>query len=215
MQYQYCPNNPEQYATNLRREQGTRNLKWDNARGQDVLIVQTTFGSSAETIIEELCVLMESAALSNEKYTELKPCVWVRFVSAADKARMGGCPINNEASTYTVFACSVEGNICKIYAPQNQAMISPHCNVPMDIHVEVMPHTLTKGLFKKTEVHTGYYRMVFPREVAGGYNSGDLYYHVDGMKVPVTRQMIEQETVYIKTSQRPELVSRNKGLVLI
>ena len=47
MQYQYCPNDPQRYATNLRREQGTRNLLWDNARGQDVLLVQTPFEMDA------------------------------------------------------------------------------------------------------------------------------------------------------------------------
>lgn len=59
MQYQYCPNDPQRYATNLRREQGTRNLLWDNARGQDVLLVQTPFEMDAVDLMEELCRRME------------------------------------------------------------------------------------------------------------------------------------------------------------
>jgi len=215
MQYQYCPNDPDRFATNLRREHGTRNLKWDNAKGQDVLLVQTPFGSSAVEVIEELCLRMAKTALAPDKYTELLPGVWVRFVTAADKARMGGCPIHAEACTYTVFSCFTEGETCSIYAPQNQAMISAYCNIPLEVPVTVAEQTRVEGLFKKRTVSTGYYTIAFPQGLDSGYKDGDLIYRIRDFAVPITRQMLEQGTVYIKTDIKPEVVSKNKGLKLI
>ena len=87
MRYRYCPNSADWYATNLRQDRGTGNLTWDNNRGQDVLIVQTPFEYNAENLMEELCQLMEEAVLQTDSYTEVKTGVWVRFVTAADKAR--------------------------------------------------------------------------------------------------------------------------------
>lgn len=215
MRYQYCPNDPVRYATNLRREQGTRILKWDNARGQGVLLVQTPFECSAEDIMEELCEIMGRTVLQTDKYTEVKPGIWVRFVTAANKARMNGCPINTEASTYSVFSYSTEAGVCSIYAPQrNQAMISAYCSIPMQIHVDVREETKTEGLFIKKVVRTGYYTLTFPQDLAGGYRDGDLVLRVGSLEIPVTRQMLEQGQAYVKTNLRPDIVSRNKGLEL-
>lgn len=214
MKYQYCPNDPEHYATNLRREQGTRNLKWDNARGQDVLLVQTPFECSAIDIIEELCNRMEKVSLTPDKYTEIQPSVWVRFVTAADKAKMGGCPINAEACTYTVFSCCVENDTCLIYAPQNQAMISAFCNIPMEVHINVEEQTRVEGILKKRLVSTGYYTIAFPKGFDAGYKDGDLTYRIQDFTIPITRRMLEHGIVYIKTERKPDVVSKNKGLKL-
>lgn len=216
MRYQYCPNNPERYATNLRREQGTHNLKWDSARGQDALIVQTPFKCSAVEQIEELCGLMEKANLQPDQYTEIKPGIWVRFVTAADKAKMSGCPIHTDASTYSVFSCYTEGNVCSIYAPQqNQAMITAYCNIPMQVHIDVREQTRMEGFIRRRAVQTGYYTLAFPQDLAGGYREGDLAYRVCGLDIPITKQMVKQGVVYIKTSNRPEVISKNKGMNLV
>ena len=214
MKYQYCPNDPQRYATNLRREQGTKNLRWDNARGQDVLLVQTPFEMNAADLMEELCSQMEKTALHPNQYTEILPGIWVRFVTAADKARMGGCPLNAEACTYTVFSCCAENGVCSIFAPQNQAMISAYCNIPMELHVSVEAQTRIEGLFKKRAVPTGYFTILFPRGFHAGYVDGDLIYRIKDFTVPITRKMVEQGVVYIKTEVKPEIVSKNKGLML-
>lgn len=215
MEYRYCANDPSRFATNLRRDHGRPNLMWDNARGQDVLIVQTPFQQAAVGIIEELCEAMSRSSIHVDKYTEVLPGVWVRFVTAADKAKLGGCPIHNEASTYTVFSCATEGNVCCIFAPQNQAMISAYCDIPMQIHVTVSEQTRTEGLFKKRVVSTGYYMLSFPTGISNGCKDGDLAYKVCNITIPVTKQMLEQGTVYVKTNSRPEIISKNKGLKLI
>lgn len=217
MRYQYCPNDPERYTTNLLRERGTRNLRWESARGQDALLVQTPFEQRAEPMMEELCRLMERAVLPPDKYTELRPGVWVRFVTAADKARMNGCPINTEASTYTIFSCLTQGDLCSIYAPQgNQAMISSYCSIPMQIRVEMWEETRTEGpFFHRRTVPTGFYVISFPQEFAAGYHNGDLSCRVGDLEIPVTKQMLEQGLVYVKTDRRPELHSVNRGLELV
>lgn len=214
MRYVYCPNDPSRFATNLRRDQSKPNLMWDNARGQDVLIIQTPFQQNAVSVIEELCKAMSKVTIHPEKYTEVCPGVWVRFVTAADKARMGGCPIHNEASTYTVFSCVTEGDICSIFAPQNQAMISAYCDIPMQIHVTISEETKTEGWLKKKVVSTGYYTLSFPTGMANGFKDGDLAYKVRNITIPVTKKMLQQGTVYIKTDSRPEIISKNKGLKL-
>lgn len=214
MKYIYCPNDPQHYATNLRREQGTRNLKWDNARGQDVLLVQTPFEASAVDLIEELCSHMEKATILPDNYTEIQPNVWIRFVTAADKAKMCGCPLNMEACTYTVFSYCIEDEVCSIFAPQNQAMISAYCNIPMEVHVNVEEQTRVEGLFKKRTVSTGYFAVSFPKDFNPGYMDGDLTYRIKDFVIPITRKMVEQGVVYIKTKVKPEVVSKNKGLKL-
>ena len=97
MIYKYSPNNPARFATNLRRDKTTKNLMWDNANGQDVLIVQTPFGSSAVDYIEEICHLLPNVTLLPEKYTEELTGVWIKFVTAADKARNRGCCVAHTA----------------------------------------------------------------------------------------------------------------------
>lgn len=217
MRYQYCPNNPDRYATNLLREQGTRNLTWESARGQDVLLVQTPFEQRADGLMEELCRLMEQFPPLPGKYTEIKPGVWVRFVTAADKARMNGCPINTEASTYSIFSCFTQEDVCSIYAQQeNQAMISAYCSIPMQIHVDMWEQERTEGvLFKKRVVKTGYYIISFPQEFAAGYRDGDLACRVGELDIPVTKQMLEQGYVYLWTDRKPEIYSVNRGLELV
>lgn len=215
MQYQYCPNDPTRYATNLRRELGTRNLKWDNARGQDVLLVQTPFECNAVDIIKELCGYMEKIEILSDQYTEVRPGIWVRFVTASEKAKMGGCPINAEACTYTVFSCSMEQGICSIFAPQNQAMISAYCHIPMELHVSVEEQIRVEGLFRKRSVPTGYYMISFPQNYDSGYMDGDLVYRIREFSIPITKKMLEQGVIYVKTDIKPELISKNKGLKLI
>lgn len=215
MKYQYCPNDPQRYATNLRREQGTRNLKWDNARGQDVLLVQTPFETSAVDLIEELCNQMEQTTILPGHYSEIQPNIWVRFVTAADKAKLGGCPLNAEACSYTVFSCCMEDDVCSIFAPQNQAMISASCNVPMEVRIGVEEQVRLEGLFKKRAVSTGYYMISFPKGFEVGYINGGLIYRIKDFVVPITKMMVEQGVVYIKTEIKPEVVSINKGLRLI
>ena len=215
MIYQYQPNDPQRYATNLRREQGKQTLTWDHARGQDVILIQTPFRVNAAEKMEEICQAMTEKGVNGQRYTEVLPGIWARYVSATDKAKQGGCPLNAEASTYAVFACEMDGGTCNVYAPQEKGMIRFSCDIPMELHVDVIHQVRREGLFKKREVPTGYYTLVFPEGFVHSLRDGDLAYKVDGFKIPVTRKMVEQGTVFVKSEIRPEMVSCNKGVKLI
>ena len=217
MRYEYLPNDPQHFATNLRQDFQSKNLIWDNARGKDVLIVQTTFGVSAVEKMEELCSVLENTLVNKEKFTEIATGVWLRIVTASEKAKQNGCPLNGEASTYTVFGVmeDSDNNICKIFAPQNQAMITACCDVPLDIHVEISQQTREEGfLFAKKTVTTGFYSISFIDQIGAGYVDGDLCCEINKFQVPLTRKMLENRVVYVKSTVKPQIVSLNKGMQL-
>lgn len=215
MEYQCVSYDPGKYATNLRRDPVTQNLNWDSARGQSVLIVQTPFGQSASDRLPGICRSLSDLSLSPGKFTEVSDGIWVRMVSAADKVRNKGCPLNGEASTYTVFSCDMDNGVCRVYESQNQAMLSSFCDIPLKLHVEIRKIVRTEGRIRKREVDTGFYEISFPADFSCKYMEGSLYCQVGGLKVPVTRQMIEQKEFYLKTDARPVLISGNKGLQLV
>lgn len=215
MKVEYCPNDPAHFATNLRRANGTRTLKWDNAGGQDVILVQTPFECNAVDIIQDICAELEKREDLPQKFTEISTGIWVRLVTASEKAKMGGCTMNAEACSYTVFACTQETGGCILYEPQKQAMISPHCNIPKEVQVRVTEDVVMKGVFRKKAVPTGFYTISFGEGIAEGYMDGDLVYKIRDFSIPITKKMVEQRTVFVKTSTRPEILSTNKGLVVM
>ena len=215
MKYKCCPNDPEYFATALRRDGHTHRLTWDNARGQDVIIVQTTFGVSASAILNEICDALNNNEQPLTDYVEVMNGVWVCYVTAADKARNNGCRLNGEASTYTVFSCQKEYDICKIYQPNNQAMITQSYSIPLEIHVTIQKETRIEGLFRQHEVETGFYSVSFPPGLAAGYLTGSLCIKVYDFEMPVTREMLEQGTVFIKSAIMPRLIPKNKGIKII
>lgn len=215
MRCEYCPNNPERFATNLRRDLKTKNLMWDNAQGQDVIMIQTPFGENAVSRIVEICEVLEKMTVLPSKYTEIINGIWVKFVTAVDKARNNGCALNGEASTYTVLSYVIEDNVLKIYEPKDSVMISSFCDIPLELHVNVEKITRMEGFFKKKEVETGFYSMQFPTEFRNGYLDGSLLYKISDFEIPVTRGIVEQGIVYIKSDISPVLISKNKGIKLV
>lgn len=210
-----CPNNSDRFATNLRRDAVTKNLIWDNARGQDVLIVQTPFGKSAVLMLQELCDALEELDDLPEKFTEIFNGVWACHVSAADKARNKGCVLNGEASTYTVFSCWQDGDILNVYRPQDQAMISAFFDIPLEIHVDISKQIIVEGFIRKREVETGFYSMRFPSELVNVYMDGSLCYRIDDFEIPVTKEMIAQGLVYIESLEKPVMIPKTRGLKII
>ena len=222
MTYTYAPSNSNRFATNLMADKQKNRLTWDSSSGQEVLILQTPFGvnggSSAKelcgedrSVIECVCQKLETMTLEQNDYTEIFPGVWARFVTAADKVRLG-CPMHGEACTYSVYACDRDGEACLVYAQKDQAMISPFCNVPMEIYIEAEEDTVTKrSLFSRIEVPTGFYKICFPDNLLDGFTERTLWMYVDDVKLPVTREMVETGTVYVQTDVCPTFESDNRG----
>lgn len=208
-------NDPDRFATNLRRDNLTHNLIWDNAKGQAVLIVQTPFGQSAVSMLDEICKSLEAIDELSDKYFEVLNGVWVRYVTAADKARNNGCPVNGEASTYTVFSCCKIQSELSVYKPQDQKMISSFFDIPLKIHVDISKDVVYQGFFKKRAVETGFYCVRFPADLSNGYIDGSLSYIIDDFEVPVTKEMISQGTIFVKSKSRPEMKAKIKGLQIV
>lgn len=215
MRYECCPNDPKRFATALRRDAHTRNLFWDSSQGQDVILVQTPFGTDGSSMLEQICEALNKNQKPLNEFVEILNGVWVRYVSAAEKARNKGCRLNGEACTYTVFCAQQEGEVCRLYQPKNQAMITQSCSIPQEIRVTIQKLTRSEGFFRHREVDTGFYEMTFPSGLAAGYMDGSLCYRIKDFEIPVTKAMLETGTVYIKSAARPELVPKNKGLKII
>lgn len=224
MEYHYVPYDLNHYATDLQKDPKSNHLDWDSSPGQNALIVQTPYGVKATDVEEEitgsslpiiqvLCEKLPGMDWNEEEFTEIFPSVWVRFVTAASKVRMKGCPLHGEASTYSVFAYERSGDVFTIFTPRDQAMISPFCDVPVDVHVEIKKEKrVVKKLFRTIEEESGFYVLSFPDPVVDGYKDGTISVVVNGMDIPVTKTMLTVGNVYIKTNVRPELKTKNKGL---
>lgn len=214
MRCECCPNDANKFATGLRIGASNR-LIWDSAKGQDVLIVQTPFGQEAEEILSDICEALVDIELLSNHFIEILDNVWICYVSATDKAKNNGCALHGEGSTYTVFSCEQNDGLLRIYRSQIQSMVSPSCDIPLEMHVEIVRDLMTKGvLFKKT-VETGFYQMIFPTKLAEDYIDGSLSYRIGEFMVPVTKEMIRQGTVYIQSDIMPVMVPKNGALKIV
>lgn len=215
MDYIYLPYNPNRYATNLMRNQNK--LQWDSSVGQEVLIVQTPFGKKATDYIEDVCKLLSNGEklLVPEGYTELLSGVYIKFMTAAQKAQNGGCVLNGEASTYTVFSCyrDSEKDVCEIYSPQGNPMISPSCDIPLNVSIRVTKiKKIVKKIFSQYEEDTGFWKISFQRELSNAYIDNDLLYEVENFKIPINKKMVEQGEIFIYSNSKPRIYTNNPGL---
>lgn len=215
MDYRYLPYNPNRYATNLRRSQNR--LDWDCAGGQEVLIVQTPFGRRGKEYIEDICLRLsnDNTLLMQDGYTEISPGVCIKFVTAAQRAQNNGCLLNGEASTYTVFSCyrDIEKGICEVYTPQDNPMISPSCDIPLDISIQVVKiRKIVKKFFSQHEEDTGFWKISFQRGFANAYIDNDLVYKVENFEIPVNKRMLEEGDIYIYSNSQPLIYTKNPGL---
>ena len=210
----YLPKTPQRYAINTRHNKVTNCLEWDTPVGQSTLVVQCPFGERPVDKIDQICAALEQSAIEENVFTEILPNIFVRFISAADKGRLHGCPLNGASRTYMVFACDIEKEEYIIYEPQMQAMAAPYCDIPIDVKVEVLQQKKTVGWLKKEEVPTGFYIMEFIGESFGGYLDGDLQYKIADMHIPITNEMVKQRRVYIKSDIKPNVIAARKGIRL-
>ena len=218
MQFTYSPTVPAFYATMLRIDHTTFNLTWDSTKGQTVLVVQTPYGKSPLDQMEAICEKMSAASLAEDNYTEVMPNIWVRLVTAAQKVRNKGCPIRGLASSSTVFCCEMQGDACLVHAPQGPRNVSVDIPAQMNFSVQRQT-TMVKsgflGLGAAREVDTGFYSLTFLDPCPPGYQDGDIFFSMGGLRIPVTRAMLEQKVVYFKTPAPPMPETQNTGLQLL
>lgn len=212
--YQYRDYAPEHFATGLHLNRKSGLLVWESAPGQDSLMVQTPFGQPAADIIADICRAMDQTPPSREGFVSMLPGVGVRLFTAADKVRMGGCPLHGEASTYTVFgfAPDVGGAGGIVYGQEDQAMMTSFCDIPLEISVAIQEELKQEGRFRKRQVFSGFYRVSFPDGMEDGYPDGGLVYENGGLEIPVTQEMLEKKTIFIQSDQPPVFLAKCTGI---
>ena len=216
MKYVIYPNNPQRYATNLRYNPETKKLIWDSARGQDVLIIQTPYGTRVQAILNDLCAGLSRLDSLPSEFTEIEgvDSVWVCHVTAAEKVKNAGCHINEEAKTYTVMSYFNAEDVVQVFASNDQAMIHAFVDVPFEVHIDVSEEVRYEGWFRKKAVPSGFYRLEFPTGMTEKYVSGSICCSIDGFEIPITREMMRNETVYLETNIEPILVAKSNGIRL-
>lgn len=216
MDYEYCQNDINMFATNLLRDSRTGFLRWDSAKGRDVLIIQMPYGQRPLKLMNDLCQQMKNINFEQGKYCEIQHGIYGRFVSPGEKASRGGCPINGEASTYTIFCCDKDDvtGVCKIFEPTSQGMSSPFCDIPIKLSYRVKKMEHEGGFIRKRVVSNGFYKISFPDSSYDGYKDGDLFYQIGDLKVPITNTMLKRREFFVKSERIPEIYSSNTGLHL-
>ena len=217
MNYIYKPKDPAVYAVNLRAVRESRHLEWDIPPGQNTMIVQCPYGERPYEYMNKICDALENYSddTAVDDFFEVMPNVKIRFISAAEKGRLHGCPISDTSCTYMVFAVNTDENECDIYAPQIQAMTPPYVDIPTEVHVTVEEQTkINRWLFSKKEVLTGFYIIKFDKNTFHNYADGDLVYTVGSLQIPITSKMVSKGTVYVKSIEKPEIKANKSGISL-
>ena len=215
MKYEYCAPDAKYYATDLRVDVRRGTLQWISGRGQDVLLVRTAYQQNAEELMTEICRELSGIKSDDGKFIELKNHAAVRHVSVMERIRENGCPLAGLARRYTVFACADDGRTRKVYAHRTQTVSSPCCDVPLQLRPEVQTLTRKRGFLRKTDVPTGYYRLIFPLPCDSSFADGDLEYRAGGVAIPVTRRLYEAGEAYVQSPETPVFAARRPGIELI
>lgn len=220
MKVEYCPYDSGRFAIGLHSVDGGSRLEWASAAGQDVIMVRMPFGQLPDERMAELCESLAAVELIRNQYVTVCPDISVRLITAADRAREGGCLVAVRPASYAVYSCQCSGGtVQKIFAPQMNAMNRHYCHVAMETTVvveQLMEENKLRTLIRKPSLTpTPYYMLHLPKDIVDSYHDGDMLYTVDGLEIPITREMLKQGIVYVMTyDRRPQVKSNNPGLTL-
>ena len=214
------PYDPTHFATQLHLLESDQRLDWAISSGQSVLLIRTPFYQVVDNSLDKLCDALNKKDVMPTQYTELAPDmpdVWIRAVSASEKAKMGGCTLLDKPATYTVIAYDQKDEEVFLYMPQANTMNKHFCHVSFS--VEIMVRRVmqeAKRLFRSNEFYeTPFYMISFPNSIADLYHDGDIYYEIDHLVIPITKDMIKNGAVYIQSGEtKPVIKTQNPGMKL-
>ena len=217
MKYNFLSDVHEFPAINIKAFSDTQTLNWDGAHGSNVIIIQSLFKVDVIDIMDDICKNLSNIKFELNKYIDISKDISIRFVTIGEKNKDNGCPLNGGASRYTILNYEIENDACNIYTPTENSMFSYFCDIPSKTEVKISKETQIKTkFFKKIEVPTEFYKLSFITDVYGGYEDGDIYYSIhDNVNIPITKEALERQQVFIKTSYPPKLYSKNEGLKII
>ena len=224
MEYRYLKYDPQYFSFNLRLTTGENRLTWEGAARQDALLVQTPFEQDALDYIQQFCKRQEGweDVSRRPEYFPVEKGIFFRFVTAAERSRDGGCPLNGRACTYTLFSCRKrEANgaeICEVFEPLIQTMNPVVCHVPHKIPVSLTRVPERRNLFQRV-FHlegnaTPVYQISFP-DRDDSCEDGDLIYQVGKFVYPILHEMYQAGRFYVRSREKPVIKSRNPGLSVV
>lgn len=219
--YIYVESDQSCWANNLRKSvnNGIYTLKWDAAPACGFLLFKSDLDADIANRIESLCEKMTDMNFTNSNvYTEIDKGIFVKSLPFGIKNTTVV-----DSGRYYVYACKKEGDIYKVYAPPTSGMGEHFADifVKLEINVSIREENkeVTEGMLfnKKTYLKpSGFYFVSFMDGFdVSKYKDGDIYYMVHGVKIPITKIMIEKKEIYIKTDNRPELKTDNRFLEVI
>lgn len=218
--YTYVDFNPACWANNIRTNTagGKYTLKWDAAPACGFLLFKCDPGKDIEDRMDDLCkILTDMNFIGSNDYTEIDKGIFVKTLPVGRKE-----VIVSDSGRYYVFACKEENGVYKVYAPPTGGMGEYYTDVivKLEMHITVGEYKeeIVEGLFRRRTVFkpSGYYYVRFSDDLdVTRYIDGDVYYVAHGVRIPITRAMIEQNEIYIKTDIRPELETDKDFLEVI
>ena len=216
MTYQYCEYDEKRFATALRQDSVNGHLKWDSAAGQSVMVFRSPYGEDLLSQMEALCAAMTGKPLPEGYFQPVTPEIQVRYLTAVDKARSQGCPLQGEGYRYTVISCLADGECCRLFAPQQNVMNRPFCDVPVTIQASVEPVMAGGGLFGglfrcllgRGQEFSGFYHISFKMDHPDDYPNGGISVCCGEMTFPVTKEMV-REGFCLPASEKPRLLFRD------
>ena len=179
-------------------------LKWDNrAPIEETLIVSVPIGRvdihDINGFIEKVVSVLEDRHIdiSHGEYTNLPGSdVWLKRVTNVEKVSFNGCLAYQPARTYIVLAVENRGDETIIYKPlRDDSTII--VDFPLKVCYEVGTFNNSINVGRRT-INEEYFALKFFCDYINSYRDGMLAYVVNGVKISITRQMIERQVVYIR-----------------
>ena len=225
MRYEYQNYDPQYYAQHYSHQLYFNDFKgilqWNGAPQQDALLLQMPVGRDAIAYMRALCARDEELPFPQAtEYLRLEKSVSLRYVSAMERSREDGCPINGRGCTYTVFSCQLteDRQTCRVFAPQEQANNSMNpvsCTVKREIPVLVRRMEEERGILQRflhpNEAKKIFYHIRF-LEREEPYADGDLIYQVENLIYPVMQEMYQSGQFFVRTRERPLVQAKNEGM---
>ena len=159
---------------------GDHSLTWESSGLEYFLVivgdtsenVQISLDQSFPCQIREALWDAERQLLEEDSITFSNINVSVFKVSFSQLKQKGGFSANGRPGIYAVYGFVPDANECIVYVSENNQM-----RFTVDVSIEDVPLTYSKGMFKKKEVYSGYHKVSIKSGVPG-LKGNSLYYTV-------------------------------------
>lgn len=199
-------------------------IQWNCSNEVDTLVVSVAIGSvdirNIRRFIENLCNHLNRYAenISHYEYTNIGDNMYAKHLTLLEKSTNNGTQIYIPGRSYLVIAIRQEDDCINVYLPNdNDYSIYKESSLVISYHVSEGHYELEERLFRKPR-EAGYYKISFFPEFSSGYIDGLIYYRIENVRMPITRQMIDNKDIYIyklkPNMQAPVVESASPQVIL-